>query len=125
MSASHSRIPQALNEWNVRLEVLDLFLHFHGYFLTGWDLFEMFNTLKDRLERIADILFQLFGVDCGERIVHPTVVPLLPVGSCKPHIFKRLKVFDQAAKLIILSKFTENTHKSVENFRFVHKCYSS
>ena len=67
----------------------------------------MFDALEDRLERITHILFQLFGVDCCKWIVHPAVVPFLPVGSCKPHIFKRLEVFDQTAKLIVLLRVTE------------------
>lgn len=114
MSASHSGIPQALNKWNVRLEVLNLFFYFHGYLLAGRNLLEMFNTLENRLECIVYILFQLLRIDCSERIVHPTVVPLLPVRSRQPHVFKRLKVLDQSAKFVILFGINDTSYSTAQ-----------
>lgn len=92
--ASHSWIPQSLDERDVGLEVLNLLLHFHGYFLAGRDLFEMFHTLEDSFEGTVDVLLQLFGVDCGQRIIHPAVIPLHPIRGCQPHVFERFKVLD-------------------------------
>ena len=112
MSASHSRIPQALNKRNVRLEVLNLFFYFHSYLLAGRNLLEMLNTLEDRLECIVYILFQLFRINCSERIVHPTVVPLLPVRSCQPHVFEWLKVLDQSAKFVILLGINDTNYST-------------
>ena len=91
-----------MDERNVRLKVLNLLLHFHRHFLTRRDLPEVFDALEDSLEGVADILLQLFRVNCGEWIVHPTVIPLLPVRCCQPHVFERFKVLDQLAQLVIL-----------------------
>lgn len=108
MPASHARISQALDKWNVRFEVLNLQFHFHRHLLASGDLPEMLNTLEDCLEGVVNILFQLFCVYGGEGIVHPTVIPLQPVRCCQPHVLKRLKVLDQPSQLVILFSTDQN-----------------
>lgn len=116
MPASHSWIPQSLDERDVGLEVLNLLLHFHGYFLAGRDLFEMFHTLEDSFEGIVDILFQLFGVDCGQRIIHPAVIPLHPIRGCQPHVFERFKVLDKTTKFVVLQVNSQGVSKTFASY---------
>lgn len=123
MSASHSGISQALNEWNVRLEVFNLLFYFHGYLLAGRNLLEMFNALENRLKCIVYILFQLFRIYCSEGIIHPTVVPLLPVGGCQPHVLEWLKVFDQSAQFVILFGTSDTSYIRLQNFHFPITCH--
>ena len=102
MSAPHTRIAQPLDQWNVRFEIFNLLLHFVSNFLTGRDVLEMLDALEDCLERIAHVLLQLFSIDCCQRIIHPTVVPFLPVRGGQPHVFKRIKILDELTKFVIL-----------------------
>ena len=64
----------------------------------------MFDTLVHNLEGIADVGGQQFRVNVDERVVHPRLVPLEPIGCRHPEILVGVKVTQQLAHFVILGE---------------------
>ena len=64
----------------------------------------MFDALVHNLEGIADVGGQQFRVNVDERVVHPRLVPLEPIGCRHPEILVGVKVTQQLAHFVILEK---------------------
>ena len=63
---------------------------------------EVFHTLVHGLEGVVDTVSEQFRVHVDERVVHPGLVPLLPVSSRDPQVLVGLKLSSQLAHLVIL-----------------------
>ena len=64
----------------------------------------MFDTLVHGLEGIVDTVDEDVCIDVDERVVHPCLVPLLPVRSSDPQVLEGFKLFSQPTHLVILQK---------------------
>ena len=64
----------------------------------------MFDTLVHGLEGVVDTVDEDVCIDVDERVVHPCLVPLLPVGSSDPQVLEGFKLFSQPTHLVILQK---------------------
>ena len=51
---------------------------------------------------VVDILLEGLCVDCGDGIVHPTLVPRDPIGRSDPQIPEGFELFHQPGKFFIL-----------------------
>ena len=58
----------------------------------------------DGHEGVVDLLVALLGVDGGQRIGHPALVPLEPVRAGDPEVLEGIKVTHQLAQLVVLLK---------------------
>lgn len=74
-------------------------------------LLEMFYTLVHGLEGIVDTVDEDISVNVDERIVHPRLIPLLPVCCCDPKVLEWFKLFSQSTHFIIL----KNNDKKVND----------
>lgn len=79
MSTSHPWISQTLYQRYVRLECVDLLPDFLCNLLTSWDVFEVLVAFEYSLECVANVLFKLFWVYGCKWVIHPAIVPFLPV----------------------------------------------
>ena len=64
----------------------------------------MFDTLVHGLEGIVDTVDEDACIDVDEKVVHPCLVPLLPVRRSDPRVLEGFKVFSQPTHLVILQK---------------------
>ena len=64
----------------------------------------MFDTLVHGLEGVVDTVDEDVCIDVDERVVHPCLVPLLPVRSSDPQVLEGFKLFSQPTHLVILQK---------------------
>ena len=64
----------------------------------------MFDTLVHGFEDIVDTVDEDVCIDVDERVVHPCLVPLLPVRSSDPQVLEGFKLFSQPTHLVILQK---------------------
>ncbi len=64
----------------------------------------MLGTLVHGLERIVDAVCEQFWIHVDEGIVHPRLVPLLPVSSRDPQVLERLKLPSKLANFVILEE---------------------
>ena len=67
---------------------------------------EVFDTLVHGLEGVVDTVDEDVCIDVDERVIHPCLVPLLPVCSCDPQVPEGFKLFSQPTQLVITAKNT-------------------
>ena len=96
---SHSRVPEALDERNKRPKLLNLPLDLLCHGQTAGDALEVFDALVHRLEGVADVGPQQLWINVDQRVIHPGVVPLEPVGCHDPQVLVGLKVSHQLTHL--------------------------
>lgn len=69
-----------------------------------WNVLEYLHRLVHRFVGIVDILLDRLRVDACQRVVHPTVIPLEPVGHCDPQVLEWLKVLEEFWEFLILQQ---------------------
>ena len=62
----------------------------------------MFDTFVHGLVGVAHAVDEYVRIYVDERVVHPSVIPFLPVCCCDPQVFERFKFTSQPGHLIIL-----------------------
>ena len=92
--------------------------------LFTWYVLEDLDAFVHGLEGLADLLLALLGVDAGQRVVHPALVPLEPVRGGDPEILEGLKVSDKLAEFVIL-KWMQNVRENQTTNKQTHTLFSS
>ena len=89
-----------------------LTFNYTGYFIfqSSWIDFtvlvlpELFDTLVHGLEGVVDTVDWDVCIDVDERLVHPCLIPLLPVCSSDLQVLEGFKLLSQPTHLVILQK---------------------
>ena len=68
------------------------------------DIPEVFDTLVHGLVCIVDTVDEDIRIYVDEGVVHPSLIPLLPVCCSNPQVLERLKVLSQPTHLVILKE---------------------
>ena len=102
----HAGVTQRLNERDVWPEVLDLCFYCGRHVRHLRQVRQQLHRLVHRLERLGHVLLEVLRVERLQRVVHPLVVPLLPVRHSRPQVAVRLEVFDEFRQAIGQVRFS-------------------
>ena len=68
---------------------------------------EKLDALVHGLECIGNVVGHELCIDIDQRLVHPALLPTLPVSSCLPQISVWLKIPQEATHFVILATDTK------------------
>ena len=71
-----------------------------------WDVGEDLYRLVHDFEGIVDILLNGLGINRGQWVVHPALVPSQPVRDRDPQVAEGIKVLNKLGQLVVLKEET-------------------